>query len=228
MDATLDAEMDLFADTMVSASGQDEIFASVLLVGPRRLPKGTDPPLPERALCVLVSAGDGAEQARLARLLVYVTEPRMALVAMEGWTIKQGVPKDDPDYRRMLRGEVSPSQLPPAKRGEMLIIYGETQEGTMAHRFWIIDTPATGSRALRRMDDPTEVSSRFSPLFLVDAALRDGPTANLDPRWARELAHKAVGAFLTGDERAGKTSASHEQIVANLLRGVRLVEARRN
>jgi hypothetical protein len=71
----------------------------------------------------------GPELARVARWVVNEHQPRYAVLVSESWTVRAGLRSDDADVAAVMLGELRPSQLPADKRGELLILYGESREG---------------------------------------------------------------------------------------------------
>lgn len=218
MTDTLEQAIAQLAARVADRAAGGEIPPRLVLVDPT-FPDGTDPPTWEALARVpadarltehpeLLLGGTGEQQARVARIAVLIAAPALALLVLEGWRLGRWVPTDDPDARRLLLGEIAPSQLPAAKRGEVLIILGEAPTGERLQRAWEVGHRADGTRAL----EPWAIAAfetRFTPLFMVDDALRSIPLRGVPPAEARVLARRAIAQFLASDDTAGGTTSRY-------------------
>jgi hypothetical protein len=127
---------------------------------------------PDETIMAALNVGPGRNIAYVARKLVYDHQPSMAVLETEGWTVAWDLPRSDPVWRKVQRGEIAPSDLPPDKRGESLIMYAESAEGEVLHRMWKIVPTADGKRRVEPWEIPANADvhhvSRFTPLFIVE------------------------------------------------------------
>lgn len=209
MTTTLTEEMDSFAQIFTSIAGREEAAAVLCMVEPSLNTESLDDT--RDMICVLAGAGSGGELARQARMLVFAFAPRLAILGMEGWTIRPDVPKDHPVHKQVLAGETWPSQLPDELRGETLTLYGETADGEQQDRMWDILPQPDGTRRLEPHDVAgATMHSRFRPLFLVDEALRAiGGNSGLDPEVERRAARNAVAMMFSEFPTFGQDTNEH-------------------
>ena len=120
-----------------------------------------------------------------ARMTILEYKPRHAVLIQEGWTVKRSLmpktadePITDPDVRAVLAGALRPGLLPPHKRGEQLVIYGECADGSEAWAMYDIegDQFVLSMSSWEWADLPTQDKAfvtKFRPLFLAEAMVRD-------------------------------------------------------
>jgi hypothetical protein len=159
---TLREEMDRLAAFVVEQTSEEESEIPYLhLYGSEGITLVAMPGMP------------GAEMARMIRVTVLLEEPEMAVFQTEGWTLRPDIGPDDPDRRRLELGEITPSTLPPDKRGEVLWLIGESAAGDVANRAWYIEPKGSDKRRLEEMDlGGAEIQSRFQPMFVLDNLIR--------------------------------------------------------
>jgi len=186
----------------------------------------------DERIVALLAVGPGTEIARVARMLVYQTEPVTAILVTEGWSVFAKPDETDPDRRAVMRGDKRPSEIPVEKREEVLVLYGESASGESKVRMWKVLNLPNGIRDLAELPGEVHYDTRFRPLFVVEHAERllaedlaganplDLPpemhaefqrvTNELTPERRHELLRRALGRMLL--EGGGGTSAEWEKI----------------
>ena len=111
--------------------------------------------------------------ATIAQLVVAKQDPALAVFIAEAKTAKTRATvgeETDPDLQRLLRGEIRVSDLPRAKRQEMLILYGEDRRGNEAIRIWNTEPPSRHGERYKytRLEgvETCHLASRLRPLYM--------------------------------------------------------------
>ncbi|MBV9601009.1 MAG: hypothetical protein JOZ87_29695 [Chloroflexi bacterium] len=123
------------------------------------------------SVAVLAATRGGQDIARGARWLVNEQQPRHAILLSESWAVRPGLPARDPHMAAVLAGHLRPSQLPPAKRSELLVLYAESRDGLVRQRGYPIERTPSGHRRLVPQDwfagRSKSVESRFRPPSVI-------------------------------------------------------------
>lgn len=91
----------------------------------------------------LVVEGAGDAVAYAGRICALRFKPEHAILIWEGWTHRKDLDPNDRDFRALQAGMLRPSQLPPHKRGEMVILLGESADGSEEDLFLYIEPDGT-------------------------------------------------------------------------------------
>ena len=186
------------------------------------------------SVAVLAGTRGGQDIARGARWVVNEQQPHHAILLSESWAVRPGLPAEDPHVAAVLAGRLRPSQLPPRKRGELLVVYAESREGQVRQRAYPIERAPDGRRRLVLQDQfagPSKsVESRFRPLFVAADLLRtfarEEPAlyAGLDPAEHEALAQTVVRRLLA--EGGGGSSRAWQAELARAYTANRLRQDR--
>lgn len=78
--------------------------------------------------------------------------------------------KDDEDYKKLGRGDIAVSELPEAKRFEILVAYGEAEGGATVYRSWRIRDRLVSEEIIDsiREEGKGRVEFRHAPLLAVN------------------------------------------------------------
>lgn len=120
---------------------------------------------------------NGAMVAGMARLVVAKQDAALAVLAVEAKSAitRPSVREEqDPDLKRLLRGHTSVGKLPPEKRRQLLMLYGEDRAGNDAFRIW--QEVAPSGRGRRQYVPVTDeiaeaLHSSLRPLYTFRALL---------------------------------------------------------
>jgi hypothetical protein len=123
---------------------------------------------------VLAGTRGGPDIERCALGRQRAAEPRHPAERVVGSAT--GLPAEDPHLAAVLAGRLRPSQPPPRKPGEPLVVYAESHKGQVRQRAYPIERGPDGRRRLVLPDpfaSPSKsVDSRFRPLFVAADLLR--------------------------------------------------------
>jgi hypothetical protein len=147
--------------------------------------------------------GGGSDHARDMRAMAMLREPAMMALLTESWTIRKDLTLEDPDVRRVAMAEILPSQLPPAKRGELLTMYAESADGEHYTKVWYIVKDARERRRIRLepQEVPENATTRFWPVFIVDDLLRGLAAGTIDAPAPIVAMLKDLSADMTTEEQ---------------------------
>lgn len=158
-------------------------------------------------IAALMIEGGGRDIAKAARALILKTQPQHAVLIIEGWTTRKGLPEDDRDFRAVIAGVLRPSQLPPHKRGEQLTVLGESATGEEAYAIYYIERDGTFSETVTSWtlaeDGEVSIATHFRPMFMAEALLRDMGADN------RAILIKLAGSEERALELARKTALEY-------------------
>ncbi|HEY1292872.1 MAG TPA: hypothetical protein VGJ60_07335 [Chloroflexota bacterium] len=134
-------------------------------------------------IAALAFTGDGHMMAHTMRQALLLRQPKHAVLMMEGWTARKDLSRDDPDMRALMAGVLTPSRLPPHKRGEMLTAIGESASGEQAYAMNYIEPDGSFSEMMASWKLTKEqhqaqdgLATHMYPMFLDHYLLRQIPS----------------------------------------------------